>query len=128
MCCAYCLLSPKADHSVSRRVVRGIGQHYRGLDLSIWDGPIGLEEHGLARRRDQFEGVAPIEPDRPLRGVPGADQHRSRARAPQMPNQRAANATPLAARQDVSVTNEIDVAHRLEPNHAYERAILLTAP
>ena len=45
-----------------------------------------------------------------------------------MPEQSAADAAPLAARQDVSVTNEIDVAHRLEAHHACQLAVLLIAP
>jgi hypothetical protein len=45
-----------------------------------------------------------------------------------MPKQSAANAAPLAARQDISVTNEIDVAHRLEAHHACQPAVLLITP
>ena len=40
----------------------------------------------------------------------------------------AANAALLIAGQYVSVTNEIDVAHRLKSHHADEPALLLIAP
>src|SRR6267154_5144455 len=35
---------------------------------------------------------------------------------------------PLTARQDVSVSDEIDVPHRLDAHHAYEHAIRRMAP
>src|SRR5215472_5891599 len=42
--------------------------------------------------------------------------------------QSAAYAAPLAARQDVSVTDKIDVADRLETHHACQPAVLFVAP
>src|SRR5262249_16928843 len=45
-----------------------------------------------------------------------------------MTNQRTTNAALLAARQDVSMTNEVDVAHRLEAHHAHQHAVLFMAP
>ena len=45
-----------------------------------------------------------------------------------MPKESPANATPLAARQDVSVTNEIDVTNRLDAHHTCKAAVFLLAP
>src|SRR5262249_47866282 len=59
---------------------------------------------------------------------PCADQHAPRAQLPNMLEQRAADAAALAARQDVSVTDEIDIAYRLKSHHAGEPAALLVAP
>src|SRR5215471_17539657 len=42
-----------------------------------------------------------------------------------MADQRTTNATLLAARPDISVTNEIDVEHRLEAHDANQHAVLL---
>src|SRR5689334_19056885 len=51
-----------------------------------------------------------------------------RARLPQMAKESPANAAPLATRQDVSVTNEIDIANRLNTHHAYKAAVFFIAP
>src|SRR5215472_15888147 len=42
--------------------------------------------------------------------------------------QSAAYAAPLVARQDVSVTDKIDVADRLETHHTCQPAVLFIAP
>jgi hypothetical protein len=104
------------------------GQHNRSLDLSIWHVPVGLEQRSLARGRDQLEAVAPVEADGPMRGFPGTNQDLPCAELPQMLQQSAANAAPLAAGQDISVTNEIDIVYRLETHHACQPAVLLIAP
>jgi olefin beta-lactone synthetase len=75
----------RVDHRVSRFVERRIGQHHRHFDLSIRDAPIGLEQHGLARGRDQLEAMALVEADSPVCGGPGAYQHAPPAQAPQTP-------------------------------------------
>src|SRR6202030_1596040 len=68
------------------------------------------------------------EPNCPICGFPGANQDTPRAQLPKMPKESPANATPLAARQDVSVTNEIDVTNRLDAHHTCEAAVFLIAP
>src|SRR5262249_43920739 len=92
------------------------------------DAPVGLEQLGLARGRDRLEAVTPVEADRPLRRGPGADQHAARAQAAQMTEQHAADAAPLAARQDIGVTDEIDVTHRLGAHDAEQPVVLLMPP
>src|SRR5262249_11198877 len=42
--------------------------------------------------------------------------------------QSAANAAPLAIRQDVSVTDEIGAVYRLEAHHACQLTVILAAP
>src|SRR5258708_32622576 len=45
-----------------------------------------------------------------------------------MMEQRGADAAPLAAGQDVGVTDQIDVAHRLDTHHTDQFALSLIAP
>src|SRR5260370_2729334 len=45
-----------------------------------------------------------------------------------MMKQRGADAAPLAAGQDVGVTDQIDVAHRLDAHHTDQFALSLIAP
>src|SRR5262249_7759800 len=63
-------------------VKRRIGQHHRGIDLAIWDTPIGLQQQIFAGGRDQSETVTLIEADRPDCGFPSADQQTLCAQTP----------------------------------------------
>src|SRR5258708_33376523 len=61
-------------------------------------------------------------------GGAGAEQHTARAQPPQMPQQRAADAVPLIAGQNVCVTYQINIAHRLNAHDADQGTIILAAP
>src|SRR5579872_2527720 len=60
----------------SARLIRRIGEHDRGFDLPLWNGPVGLQKRPLALRRYQRKAVAFVKTDRPGRRGPGADQRR----------------------------------------------------
>ena len=53
-------LRHRCDAGHRRSTERRIGQHHRGLDLPLRDGPVHLEQCGLALRRDQGEAVAAV--------------------------------------------------------------------
>src|SRR6185312_15646591 len=110
------------------RIERRIGQHHRSGDLARGDVPIGLEQPRLLRRRHQRKTVSLVEADRPGCRLPGADQHAARAQSAKMAQQHTADAVTLAARHDVSVANEVDVAFRLQAHDAGQTAVLLITP
>jgi len=112
-------------HTVSRFVDWRTCQYHRNLHLSIRDVPVSLEKRRLVRWRDQLEAVARVEANCPICSFPGANQDAPRAQLPQMPKESPTNAAPLAARQDVSVTNKLDVTDRLDAHHARKAAVFL---
>jgi hypothetical protein len=96
----------------------GLASTTEGLDLAVRDPPVGGEERVLALAGDKLEPVLSIGADRPLGCGPGADQHPSLGRAREMLEQRAPHPLHLARGQDVGMTDEIEVAHRLDPHNA----------
>src|SRR5256885_759021 len=69
-----------------------------------------------------------VEANRPRRGRPRSNKDRSRRNHPQMLDQLATNTAPLLPRQNVSVANQIDVAHVLNSHHTDQLALRLVAP
>src|SRR5262249_13863224 len=115
-------------HSILPLVDWRTREHHRNFDLPIQDVPVRVEERNLARGRDQLEAVAPVKADCPICGFPSANQDAPPAQLPQMLEQSTAHTAPLAAWQDVSMTNEIDIAHRLDAHHPGQPPVLLIAP
>src|SRR5262245_9054425 len=120
--------SARGAPAFESRFYSRVSQHNGCLDLSLRDAPVGSEQLGLARGRDGLEAVALIEADGPGGGGPGADQHLPFAQPPQMRKQRAPDAASLVFRQDVSVTDQIDLLHGLKSHDADKLALHFIAP
>src|SRR5262249_45593746 len=64
----------------------------------------------------------------PTRGRPGADEHRLCTRLPESLQKVPADPAPLVSWQHVGVTNEIDVAQRLQAHDPLQRSVLAITP
>src|ERR1051326_2109272 len=102
-------------------------QHHRGFDLPLRNSPICLQQRRFRRRRNQHKTVVLVEIDGPRCRSPGTDEHAPRGLPSHMAKQRTADTALLILGQNVSVTNEIDVADRLKSHHAAQTAIGLIA-
>ena len=69
-----------------------------------------------------------IEADRLIRSSPGSDQHAPRAQVSEMFEQCAADAMPLAGRDNVGMPDQIDIADPLDAHGADQRIVGLIAP
>src|SRR6267378_1650960 len=69
-----------------------------------------------------------VEVDRPNGGSPGTDQHGSIAQPAQVLDQLSAHSPTLVAGQDVCVTDQVHITHRLDAHDSDQLAIRLIAP
>src|SRR6267143_5920866 len=111
----------------SQRLV-ALRQHYRGLDLSLWDAPISAQQPLDLRAGQDPVAVFLVEADRPGGGAPGPDPDRLRSRAFKVLQQLLADAFTALRALHVGVADEADLAAVLDAHHADERAAGLVAP
>src|SRR5215813_2051667 len=84
-------------------------EQHRRLDLTVRDGPVLPEQSCHLVRGDELEAMPLVEPDRPRRRRPGADEHPAAAPPPEVLEEGPAHAVTLVLWQHVGVANEVGV-------------------